>query len=487
MLREALDQGQSIPDISDIWNAKDRVISRYSSLFSSDGIKSLTPADYHDFLRFENNCHWSGLSRSSKGAADDIDALRQVLQQLVDESVPIADRVNNTFGKIPGLSRAVLTPILLIAYPNKYGVWNTPAEKALKQVGLWPSGSGLSQGEMYEKINTVLQKLAGDLQIDLWTLDSLWWYIIRQQEATERAHEGESLPHNTAAEDEEPDDEDDDTSPVDRQDIETARRLIEKWVPGAEQREAILETFADAIIAAHEINQNSWGVTLKPNRVRLNVGALEAVVVRKRPHRDGYLYVLVDSSALADADLLAFDAVGCLRGEQIYKKQSGAIGFFIPHDRVSEVVDRVKETAFLPRVRAAAKARLISTIAKSHSPNVIEYIEEELGRRLPEPSYNAGASIRSDARIWKVAAGERGSIWDIWKRESYISVGWDNLGDLHGVTKEEYQNRSNAYAHLGEGFNPREFQPWRFANELKVGDRIIANRGISHVLGIGTY
>lgn len=485
MLREALDQGQSIPDVSEIWNAKDRVISRYSSLFSSDGIKSLTPADYHEFLRFENNSHWSGLSRSSKGAANDIEALRQVLQQLVDESVPIANRVNATFGKIPGLSRAVLTPILLIVYPDKYGVWNTPAEKALKQVGLWPSGSGLSQGEMYEKINTILLKLAEDLQTDLWTLDSLWWYIIRKQEA-EQGHEDNSLPQSASAEDEDPDDEDDDTSPVDRQDINTARALIEKWVPDAESREVVLEAFADGITAAHEINQNSWGVTLKQTRVRLNVGSLEAVVIRKRPHWDGYIYVLLDSTALTDADLLAFDATGCLRGDQIYKKQPGATGFFIPHEVVGDIISRVKETAFLPRVRAAAKARLISTIAKSHSSNVIEYIEEELGRRLPEPGYNAGASLRSDARIWKVAPGAQGWLWEECKKGGYICLGWDLLGDVSGITKESYLEKRQQIGAVDPDYASSDLQPWQFANDLRVGDRVIANKGTGQVLGMGT-
>ncbi len=486
LLREALSKGVSIPEISDIWNAKDRVLARYSTVFSSENIPFLSPEEYQEFLRFENNCHWSSLSRSAKSAGNDIAALRNVLQQLLDESVPIADRINATFGKLPGLSRAVLTPILLIAYPEKYGVWNTPAESALKQVGLWPAGSGLSQGEIYEKINATLHRLAQDLQIDLWTLDSLWWFIMRQQEAAEQT----AAPNSVADSNDEDlganDDEDEDAeniSPVDRQDVDTARKLIEKWVPNEAHRIAILKAFADAITAANDINPNSWGVTLKQTRLRLNVGPLEALVIRKRPHRDGYFYVLLEYNALTDTDLLYFETVGCIRGDQVYKSQPGTLGLFIPHDRVNEVIERIKETAFLPRVRAAAKARIVAIAAKSHSSNVIEYIEEALARRLPEPGYSTEASLRSDARIWKIAAGERGSIWDIWKREGYCSIGWDMLGSLNGITKEEYYNRRSQATILGDS---RDLQAWRFANELKIGDRIIANKGISQVLGIGT-
>lgn len=111
-----------------------------------------------------------------------MDRLRRTLALLLDESVVIRDRIDAVLEpggayKLAGLGKAVVTPILLVAHPDRYGVWNEPAENGMKQLGLWPESRGLSAGERYERINTLLLRLRGDLGIDLWTLDALWWRI----------------------------------------------------------------------------------------------------------------------------------------------------------------------------------------------------------------------------------------------------------------------------------------------------------------------
>lgn len=60
-----------------------------------------------------------------------------------DEETPIAKRLDQLIqqnGKtmVPGLGRAVLTIILLIHSPDKYGVWNGTSEAAMKSYELWP-------------------------------------------------------------------------------------------------------------------------------------------------------------------------------------------------------------------------------------------------------------------------------------------------------------------------------------------------------------
>jgi len=487
VLREALANGASDPEVSGIWNSKDRVIARYSRVFAPGNIPNLTAEDYHDFLRFDNNGHWSNLSRSAKGAGNDIQILRQVLQQLLNESLPLVDRINATFGKISGLNRAVLTPILMIVHPQKYGVWNTPAEKALKQLGLWPAGSSMSQGETYEKINAVLLKITRDLQTDLWTLDSLWWYIVRQQGAAERPDQMGFVLLQDQESNLQFNSENEMTSPVDRQDVSIARNLIEKWIPHPEHRKNVLEAFAEAILAANEVNSNNWGLTLRPNKLRLNVGPLEALVVIKSTSQDDSLYVVVDAPALKSSALALLDSKGCMRGSnQDYKSQPGAMGLLIPFVNFMEVYPSIKETAFLPRVRAAAKLTLNPKGAKSHSPNVIEYIEEELGRRLPEPGYSTRASLQSGARIWKIAPGEQGRLWEDCKQNGYICLGWDELGDIGKLSKEAYLENRKQLAAVHSGYSSIDYQPWRFANELKVGDRVVANKGTGQILGIGT-
>jgi len=59
-----------------------------------------------------------------------------------------------------------------------YGVLNNVAEKALKDLGLWPQDiKNATEAEVYEVVNQLLLRLASELGTDLWTLDYLWWYL----------------------------------------------------------------------------------------------------------------------------------------------------------------------------------------------------------------------------------------------------------------------------------------------------------------------
>src|SRR5207249_3184628 len=100
--------------------------------------------EFISFLYFENNRHWSGLHRQGFRAAADMGKLRQALGILLDEDRPIRDRFPEALGMVSGFGKASATGILMVAYPDKYGVWNNTSEAALRQVGLWPN---LEKGE----------------------------------------------------------------------------------------------------------------------------------------------------------------------------------------------------------------------------------------------------------------------------------------------------------------------------------------------------
>jgi len=50
--------------------------------------------------------------------------------------------------------------------------------RALKELDLWPRFvRGATFGEKYAAINDVLTRLASDVEVDLWTLDALFWRV----------------------------------------------------------------------------------------------------------------------------------------------------------------------------------------------------------------------------------------------------------------------------------------------------------------------
>ena len=173
----------SLPEIHKIVTKRDGVLERFGPLFRDP--MRLTKQDYLDFLSFNHNHHWTGLERLGRPAADDIDNLRDALSTLVEGSLSLSERFDSAASRINGVKSATLTPILLVAYPDRYGVWNGTSEPEMRVRGLWPAfPRGSTEGEKYELVNAVLVGLARDLQIDLWTLDAVWWADKLQRQNT---------------------------------------------------------------------------------------------------------------------------------------------------------------------------------------------------------------------------------------------------------------------------------------------------------------
>lgn len=89
-------------------------------------------------------------------------------------------------------------------------------------------------------------------------------------------------------------------------------------------------------------------------------------------------------------------------------------------------------------------------------------------------------------KYWKISPGQNARFWDTWRNEGIASIGWDELGDLSGLAREAFDQR----AQEAMGAHPawtatRLGQVWKL-RKLKPGDKIVANRGTSRVVGIGT-
>lgn len=103
-----------------------------------------------------------------------MEKLKRTLTFLLNESKSLTDRLNSLSPKngeyyIKGLGKAIITPILLVVYPDKYGVWNQKSEDALKKLELFPEFQrGNSFGEKYAKVNNVLNNLKEKYAISLW-------------------------------------------------------------------------------------------------------------------------------------------------------------------------------------------------------------------------------------------------------------------------------------------------------------------------------
>jgi hypothetical protein len=186
-LREMKSPKQFGSDIEEVLNNKDEVLDRYGKhIFSKEHIPILTEEEFKSFLLYKNNHHWESIHRKNSEICADMGKLRTELIYLLDckdDKKETYFRFNEiiTIGKIhhiEGMGRAITTAVLLVTSPKKYGVINRITEEVLRNINLWPTG--MNDGKRYEKINEeIFLRLVSDLDVDLWTLDTLWWFIAR--------------------------------------------------------------------------------------------------------------------------------------------------------------------------------------------------------------------------------------------------------------------------------------------------------------------
>ena len=96
------------------------------------------------------------------------------------------------------------------------------------------------------------------------------------------------------------------------------------------------------------------------------------------------------------------------------------------------------------------------------------------------------SSLNRQPRYWKIAPGKDAWQWDDCRNQGFIAIGWDELGDVSGLKKSEFEARRNQLLDQHPDWTKSGAdQVWTFS-QIKDGDRIVANKGKKEVLGIGT-
>ncbi len=117
-------------------------------------------------------------------------------------------------------------------------------------------------------------------------------------------------------------------------------------------------------------------------------------------------------------------------------------------------------------------------------------LEEATGLQLAHLLYHWGPPPGWQTPTWiKVAPGAQAAKWQECLTGGYICVGWDEVGDLTAFeTEEDFREAfADAYDYNGNKsmITKKARELWRLL-ELRPGDRIVANKGTSEVVGIGT-
>ncbi|MBC7109851.1 MAG: hypothetical protein H5T46_02415, partial [Archaeoglobi archaeon] len=115
-----------------------KVIRMFQQILSDEGLRDMENKDLFLFLgsRFMK-WSWTDPSVNKWEFAEKLDEFKRLIRYMKDESIPVEERMENAFKKfgISGLTPKILSGILFVLYPDKYGVWNSENEKALRILG----------------------------------------------------------------------------------------------------------------------------------------------------------------------------------------------------------------------------------------------------------------------------------------------------------------------------------------------------------------
>jgi Endonuclease NucS len=165
--------------------AQKAALEHYGKLFRPDNIVNLTEEQFKGFLLIKNNKHWTGIHRQSNIYAD-MERLKNALKVLLDESEPIQvrlDKITNGPLYIKGLGRAVLTPILMCAYPDKYAVYNRISEEGLTVLGRNNAKATDTFGKRYVAINDACHQISDEIKQPLSLVDAMFSFMVHGLES----------------------------------------------------------------------------------------------------------------------------------------------------------------------------------------------------------------------------------------------------------------------------------------------------------------
>ncbi len=123
--------------------------------------------------------------------------------------------------------------------------------------------------------------------------------------------------------------------------------------------------------------------------------------------------------------------------------------------------------------------------------SIINYIKTKDKRPFSEISYEAWQYSLSSfkGKYWLIAPDENAQQWQHCYENNMIFIGWGNLGNLKGLSKEDINNKlneiypsaSNKTVNQSNNFN----SCFDFANSINKGDYVFAKKGRHEIVGVG--
>ncbi len=308
-----------------------------------------------------------------------------------------------------------------------------------------------------------------------------------------------------------------------RNDPKFAEQVINKFLPNKEIRDSVLEFLADAILYANELNPSNWNVNLNKagGFVQFNIGSVYCCVIlkdfflvlglknelKKIPNYQMLCANITPINQSLKNELKKIPQYQNSKFKHFIEKENyypmdidaipdnlgtirDSILCIVHYQNVLEVLPKLKEVNRKLIEVAIKSANIRPKMKTAHSPAMIKYLSDYLGRNIPNPEYvkdfDAVDLDNNAIRFWKYVPGEDGKYWDeIYKRG--IICFWhekvNEIGDLRN-----YKNKEELARALNEPIYSNIVTELNQFLSSKIGDTIIATSktNISHGIGVIT-
>ena len=97
-----------------------------------------------------------------------------------------------------------------------------------------------------------------------------------------------------------------------------------------------------------------------------------------------------------------------------------------------------------------------------------------------------GKKDTGNVKYWIIAPGENARLWDNFKNNNIIAIGWDKLGNLENYSnKEAIRQAIQEYYGSETSKTNAALACYQFCRELNIGDHVFVKKGTSEIIGYG--
>lgn len=187
---------------------------------------------------------------------------------------------------------------------------------------------------------------------------------------------------------------------LDRTSAAAAKQHVERLVPDAATRTLLLTFFADVIDSAHGVAPDKWSVTMRHNRVTLNVG------------QNAVLTAYTSGCWMACRGALPPDFPKEFITESKFSTMPNTPVVEVPWAEFPRWGVPLRSLTIAAVLMSAEHyTRLHSGIARAHSPGFLDYLEAETGKQVPRPALEAAMASSAAGSAGAVTLVEE-SIYD---------------------------------------------------------------------------